>query len=144
MTFKHEPFVERQPHAVGNNAGDVHRKHQLLGDEIFDVADARAALHVRGVDRDEIDDDVEPAEGLGGGLGKADRGIGIAAGVGEQLHLARRLGKHGGDGIELGRGGGGVHNEAATVIGEFARDVYAASRRKSRDKHANASKLTVV
>ncbi len=75
---------------------------------------------------------------------KRTEDFGIAAGVSEQLHLARRLGKHRGDGIELGGGGSGVHHKAPAVIGKFARNVYAASRRKTRDKHANASKLTVI
>ncbi len=85
-----------------------------------------------------------PPKACAAALAKLIEEFGIAAGVGEQLHLARGLGKHGGDGIELGRGGGGVDDEAAAVVGEFARNVYAASRRKPRDKHANASKLTVV
>ena len=142
--IQHETLVERQPHAIGDNAGDMDRKHQLLRDEIFDVADARTALHVRSADRDEIDDDVEAAVCLRGSLGETDRRFGIAAGISEQLHLARRLGKHRGDDIELGGGGSGVHHEAPAVIGEFARNVYAASRRKTRDKHADASKLTVI
>ncbi len=68
----------------------------------------------------------------------------IAAGVREQLHLARRFGKHGGDSVELERRSGGMDNKAAAVIGKFARHVDTGVRRKPRDKHANASKLTVV
>ena len=141
---QNEAFVERQLHAVGDDARDVQRQHQLLGDEILDLFDAGAALHVGGADGNEIDDDIEPAERLRGGFGEADRRFRIAAGVGEQLHLARRLGQHGGDGVQFGRSSGGVDDEAGTVIGEFASNVYAAGRRQARDKRAHAGKLTII
>ncbi len=144
MTFSTRPFVQCQLHAVGDDARHVHRKHQLLRHEIFDGFDAGAAVHLFAADGDEIDDDVEAAESLRRGLGKADRRFCIAAGVGEQLHLAGGLGKHGGDGVEFGRGGSRMYDETAAMVGEFAGHVDAAARRQPRDKHANTGKLTVV